>query len=99
MTRLLGMCGLSFAGKTTLAREIVRLVGAEYISLDDINEERGLYGGDGISRHEWEKTSFIAVERMAPVLEAGRDVLLDETLCFRWLRDRYVVVAGRCGAE
>lgn len=93
------MCGLSFSGKTTLARAVARLVGAEYIGLDDINEERGLRGGEGVPAEEWEKTSGIAIERAGALLDAGRDVVLDDTLCFRWLRDRYAAVADRHAAQ
>jgi len=99
MTRLFAMCGLSFSGKTTLARAIARLAGAEYIGLDDINEERGLRGGEGIAADEWEKTSAIAIERAGALLDAGIDVVLDDTLCFRWLRARYAAVAERHAAQ
>jgi predicted kinase len=56
MKTLYLMCGLSFSGKTTLARKIVERLQCAYISLDDINAERGLWGGDGISVGEWERT-------------------------------------------
>jgi len=97
MPRLFAMCGLAFSGKTTLAKAISSSVGAEYIGLDDINEERGLRGGDGIPGDEWEKTSLIAVERLGKILSVGCDVVLDDTLSFRWLRDRYAETA-RCHA-
>jgi predicted kinase len=97
--RLFGMCGLSFSGKTTLAKAVARHVDAEYIGLDDINEERGLRGGEGIPTEEWERTSAIAIERIGRQLDAGRDVVLDDTLCFRWLRARYAAVAERHAAR
>jgi predicted kinase len=96
--KLFAMCGLSFSGKTTLARAVARLAGAEYVSLDDINEERGLRGGEGVPVEEWERTSALAIERMGRLFDAGRDVVLDDTLCFRWLRERYAAVADRHGA-
>jgi predicted kinase len=99
MPRLFGICGLSFSGKTTLARAVAGAVGASYIGLDDINEERGLRGGEGVPADEWEKTSLIAVERVGTLLDAGRDVVLDDTLCFRWLRARYATVADRYAAQ
>jgi predicted kinase len=92
------MCGLSFSGKTTLAKAISSAVDAEYIGLDDINAERGLRGGDGIPGEEWEKTSRIAVQRVGLMLSAGRDVVLDDTLCFRWLRNRYAEAARQHAA-
>jgi predicted kinase len=99
MTRLFGTCGLSFSGKTTLARAVARHVGALYIGLDDINEERGLRGGEGIPADEWETTSAIAIERAGALLDSGRDVVLDDTLCFHWLRARYAAVAERHAAR
>jgi predicted kinase len=99
MPRLFALCGLAFSGKTTLARAIARLAGAEYVGLDDINEERGLRGGEGIPVEEWERASGIAVARIERLLDAGRDVVLDDTLCFRWLRDRYAAVADRHAAR
>lgn len=96
--RLFAMCGLSFSGKTTLARAVARRTGAEYVGLDDINEERGLSGGQGIPVEEWERTSALAIERLGKLFDAGRDVVLDDTLCFRWLRERYAAVAERHGA-
>ena len=99
MARLFAMCGLAFSGKTTLARAVARSAGAEYIGLDDINEERGLQGGEGLPAGEWERTSSIAIERMERLLAAGRDVVLDDTLCYRWLRARYAAVAERHAAR
>lgn len=99
MPRLFTLCGLAFSGKTTLARAIARLAGAEYVGLDEINEERGLRGGEGIPVEEWERTSGIAVERIGMILDAGRDVVLDDTLCFRWLRERYAAVADLHAAQ
>lgn len=95
MTRLVAMCGMAFSGKTTLAKAICAALRAEYLGLDDINAERGLRGGEGIPCEEWEKTSQIAVERLEAVLSSGRDAVLDDTLCFRWLRERYAAVARR----
>jgi predicted kinase len=99
MTRLFGMCGLSFSGKTTLARAIARIAHAEYVGLDDINEERGLRGGEGVSAEEWEKTSLIAAQRTGTLLDAGCDVVLDDTLCYQWLRARYAALADRHRAK
>lgn len=48
---------------------------------------------------EWEKTSVIAIERAGKTLAAGLDAVLDDTLCFRWLRARYAAVADRHGAQ
>lgn len=51
--RLLLLCGRSFSGKTTLARVLADALPAVVVSLDAINDERGLHGGDGIPVEEW----------------------------------------------
>lgn len=48
-------CGLSFSGKSTLALELRSRLDADVLSLDVINAERGLYGGQGISARNGRK--------------------------------------------
>ena len=51
------MCGLPFAGKTTLAKEMVKQLGIERVSIDEINGERGVWNDEtGMSPEEWTKT-------------------------------------------
>jgi predicted kinase len=90
------MCGLSFSGKTTLARMIVKRLQCAYISLDDINSERGLWGGDGISIGEWERTHGLARERLATWMVTGKDAVVDDVNNLRWLRDRWRLAARSC---
>jgi len=98
MQRLFLMCGLSFAGKSTLAAAMARHLACPVISLDALNAERGLgFGGDGIPVEEWEKTHRLATERMNALMIACGDVILDDTNCFRWLRDRYRELAATNG--
>jgi len=87
--RLFMMCGIAFSGKTTVAKQLSQALGCAYVSLDDINAERGLLGGEGIAIEEWERTHAVALERMKQLMARGEDVVLDDTNCFRWLRDRY----------
>jgi len=93
------MCGLAFSGKTAFARELSKVTGCTYISLDQINAERGLYGGDGIPDREWERTHEIAQQRMLAVMADGQDIVLDDTSCFRWLRTRYREFARQNGYQ
>lgn len=51
------LCGTSFAGKSTLSRLIAGELGAKVVSLDAINEERQLHGGQGIPTSEWALTN------------------------------------------
>lgn len=83
------LCGLAFAGKSTLARLLAEATGAAVVSLDEINARRGLYGGAGIPDHEWLRTHEIALGELAELCRAGGPVVIDDTNCFRWLRDAY----------
>lgn len=72
------MCGLSFAGKSTLARQLGEALPADVISLDDINAERGLDGGQGIPLEAWAETNRIAQVRATEALREGRNVVVDD---------------------
>jgi predicted kinase len=93
MKTLYLMCGLSFSGKTTLARKIVERLQCTYISLDNINAERGLWGGDGVPIEEWERTHALARERLATWMVTEKDAVVDDTNNLRWLRERWRAAA------
>jgi len=99
MPALVIMCGLPFAGKTTVARAVARRLGGRVISLDQINAARGLLGGDGIPTEEWERTHRIALDEAGALLGRGATAVIDDTGCFRWLRDRYREVARLHGRD
>ncbi len=100
MRTLYLMCGLAFAGKTTVAKAIVDNQNCAYVSLDDINRKRGLrFGGEGLPIEEWEKTHHIALARLEELMKSGHDIVLDDTNCFRRLRDRFRRLADRHGYE
>ena len=83
------MCGLAFAGKSRLAAAIAARAGAVVVSLDDINERRGLAGGLGISVEDWAATHEAALAEAERALTRGESVVVDDTNCFRFLRDAY----------
>ena len=91
------MCGLSFAGKSTLAARLVEALPATLISLDLINEERGLHGGQGIPLEEWALTNRIAHVRGKELLESGHHVVVDDTGSPRFIRDGWREVADQSG--
>ena len=98
MKRLFLMCGLSFSGKSVLARAMGSHLRAETSALDEIDRERGLpFGGEGIPVEAWEETHEIALRRLGERMPAGRDLIVDDTNCYRWLRDRFRTVAFRYG--
>jgi predicted kinase len=93
------LCGLPFAGKTTLAAALARRLGAAIVSLDRINAERGLSGGLGIPAEEWARTHRQALGEVGRLLGQGTPVVLDDTSCFRFLRDDHRRIAAPHGAE
>ena len=98
MPTLYLMCGLAFSGKTSFVDALVRERGCVSVSLDEINAERGLPpGGEGVAPEQWERSSWIAVERLEALMRGGGDVVLDDTCCFRFLRDRFRELAERMG--
>lgn len=93
------LCGLAFAGKSTLAREISAQTKADIVSLDAINERRGLRGGLGIPESEWAESHRIALHETEASLSRGAAVVVDDTNCYRFLRDDYRALARRLGSE
>ena len=92
------MCGLSFSGKSTLAAQIAADLDAELISLDAINLERGLDGGQGIPLKEWAATNQIAYDRVGQLLTERREVVVDDTGSPRFIRDGWREVAENSGS-
>jgi len=84
------MCGPSLAGKSTLARALVPLLDAASVSADDINAERGLpFGAEGLPEAVWAETLRIELERVEHAGRRRQAVVVDDTCCYRWLRDRF----------
>lgn len=92
------MCGLSFSGKSTFATLLAEELNAELVSLDAINAERGLFGGQGIPVAEWARTNDLAMDRAAEKLRVGRDVVVDDTGSPRFIRDNWRKVAAEADA-
>ncbi len=99
MKHLYLMCGLPYAGKTTLARAIAARTRATLVSLDDINAERGLHGADELPVVEWARTHEIALERCRAMMVEGRPLVVDDTNNYRWLRDDHRRDAAAHGYE
>lgn len=100
MKRLLILCGLPFSGKSTLCGRLRERYGFRIVSFDAINAERGLpFGGDGLPPETWARTLEIALERLDAALAAGESAVVDDTTCFRWIRDRFRGVAAARGRD
>src|SRR5688572_1159593 len=96
---LLVLCGPSFSGKSTLAAALAAR-GLEVVSLDEINARRGLWGGDGLSGEEWAHTLALArAEVEARLCDPAARLVVDDTSCWRWLRDGWRELAARHGRE
>lgn len=96
--RLVLLCGTSFSGKSTIARELAPRLGARIVSLDEINERRGLWGGDGIPVEEWRRTHELAAVEVREQLGAAASVIVDDTSSLRFLRDGWRALAVEVGA-
>lgn len=96
--RLVLMCGTSFSGKSTVARVLAPRLDAVIVSLDEINERRGLWGGDGIPVEEWIRTHDIASAEVRELLDVGTSAVVDDTSSPRFLRDNWRSLAVDVGA-
>jgi len=94
------LCGLPFAGKTTLARALERQLGIALVELDAINSARGVgLHGEAISPEEWDETYAEAYRQLDALLAAGQSVLFDAASFTKAQRDFLRTVAGKRGAS
>ncbi len=93
------MCGLPFAGKSTLARALAKRLGAVHLETDAINMERGLgTNGKAITTREWAATYREAYRRAEVLLREGHTVVYDAVNYRRVQRDQLRRIARRCDA-
>ena len=60
------------------------------VSADVINEGRGLpFGGEGLPESVWADTLRLQIAELERCAAQGSSVILDDTLCYRWLRNRF----------
>lgn len=94
--RLYILCGLPFAGKTTLAQAIAQWLGGTVVALDDINRERGVgLTGEPISQADWARSYAEAHRRLDAALTEEQSVIYDATNFRRKERDRLRDIAAR----
>lgn len=91
------LCGRSFSGKSTVAEVLVPQLPATAVSLDAINAERGLDGGQGIPIKEWSRTNAVARDRTRRCIADGITVVVDDTSSLRFLRDGWRALADEQG--
>lgn len=96
MKNLLLICGYSFSGKSTLVNKIAqKLPDSRIISLDKINEERGLDISGDISHDDWEQTHQIAIDKIKSSVD--RYLLIDDTNMFKKHRFRFAEAGTSAG--
>jgi predicted kinase len=94
------LCGLPFSGKTTLTRELVRLLGWGYISMDSINDERQLVrDGVRITRWQWEETYGEMYSRLRAALLRGETVVLDAPSFTKQQRREVEQIGIECASD
>ena len=94
------LCGLPFAGKTTLARALECRLGIRRIDIDDINAERGVWDNEtGMSPQEWANTYNEAYRRIGSLLSQGESVVDDSVNFTRALRNRLRTLAESYHAQ
>ncbi|HUM13002.1 MAG TPA: ATP-binding protein [Myxococcaceae bacterium] len=94
------LSGPAFSGKSTLAAHLAARWGFEVVSLDAINARRGLRGGEGVPEAEWARTAALARDEVRALLSLpGSRVVVDDTLCFRFLRNDFRGIATEAGRD
>lgn len=94
------LCGLPFAGKTTLARALESKFGVSRVAIDDINTERGVWDDEaGMSPEEWTNTYNEAYRRIDLLLSQGKSVVDEGANYNRTLRDCLRAIAEKYHAS
>lgn len=73
------LCGLPFAGKTTVANILCEDKNLCLISLDQININRGFKPGTRIPQKEWDTSYKLANNKLEMLLKTGKSVVYDDT--------------------
>lgn len=91
--------GISFAGKSVLARTLAAHLGAPRVDPDEVSHRLGLgLAGEFLSDAQWAQIHAMAEEEACAHLQAGRSVVYDTTAFTRRERDHLRAMAARCGA-
>ena len=92
------LCGPSMAGKSTFCSHLSENLGVHIISADALNAHRGLpFGAQGWPEPVWAETLRLQLLALDVHASARQSVAVDDTLCYRWLRDRFRSEADRVG--
>ena len=91
--------GISFAGKSVLARRLAEHLGVPRVDPDEVSHRLGLgLAGEFLSDAQWAEIHAIAEQEACAHLRAGRSVVYDTTAFTRQQRDALRELARGCGA-
>lgn len=100
MARVYILCGLPFAGKTTLAKALVERLGFARVDMDEINTRKGMgLHGEAIVQEEWDDTYAESYRQLDQLLQAGQSVLFDAANFTKAQRDYLRTIAAKHGAS
>ncbi len=100
MPRVYILCGLAFAGKTTLAKLLIQHLDLVRVSIDEINGVRGLgHNNSWIAPADWDITYAESYRQLALYLRIGHSVVYDAANFTRAERDRARAIAIQNNAD
>lgn len=97
MPLLLLLSGLPGAGKTTLARAYAARYPVLHLNSDILRAELNLRGH--YTPEDKARVYAALLDRAETALRRGQDVLIDSTFYTNTIRQPFVELAGRCGAD
>lgn len=93
------LSGMSFAGKSVLARQISTVKHVDIIDPDEVAHEKGLgLQGEFLSDAVWREIHQEAEDRAKRLLCSGKSLVYDTTAFNREQRDHLRAIAHACGA-
>jgi predicted kinase len=92
------LCGLPFAGKTTLANQIIAAKDMACVNLDHVKADEGYFvSDDQVPDADWSGIYDVVHASLLMPLRLGRDVIYDASNLTRKERDEVQELASRRG--
>lgn len=95
------MCGLGFAGKSTLAKKIAEHTGAIIVSQDEnyFEKQDEIDNSDMDSKQQWNFLLNYSRQKIDDYMAIGKSVVFDNTSCGLGERDALRAIAGKYAAK
>lgn len=71
------LCGLPYAGKTTLRKELIKRFGFDFVSMDEIMQKHDMWRPDHPTQEDWNVGYSEGYDQLKKLLKEKRDVILD----------------------